>query len=51
MKFIYFKLLQCSPYLLKQAGLAKEEGREEAVKQILDIIKYEHDQFFWCCLK
>jgi hypothetical protein len=34
-------------HLLKRAGLAKEEGREEAAKQILDIIKREHDQSFW----
>ncbi len=40
----------CKKHLLKQAGLAKEEGREEAAKQILDIIKCKHDQSFWHCL-
>jgi hypothetical protein len=37
----------CKKHLLKRAGLAKEEGREEVAKQILDIIKCKHDQSFW----
>jgi hypothetical protein len=37
----------CKKHLLKRAGLAKEEGREEAAKQILDIIKCKQEQSFW----
>ena len=34
-------------HLLKRAGLAKEEGREEAAAQILAIIKQEQNRSFW----
>ena len=33
----------CKKNLLKQAGLAKEEGREEAAATILAIIKCKQD--------
>jgi hypothetical protein len=34
-------------HLLKRAGIGKEEGREEAMAQILAIIKCKEDQLFW----
>jgi hypothetical protein len=37
----------CKKHLLKRAGIAKEEGREEAAVQILAIIKCEQDRSFW----
>ncbi len=40
----------CKKHLLKQAGLAKEEGREEAAEKILAVIKCKQDQLFWRCL-
>ncbi len=36
----------CKKHLLKRAGIAKEEGREETVAQILAIIKREQDRSF-----
>ncbi len=39
--FQKIKSLYCKKHLLKRAGLAKEEGREEVVAQILAIIKHK----------